>query len=358
MLQAAEEEAFDLYRSFMFSTGIREQYMPNMEKLKLQLYQLTRLVHDRLPKLYQHFNNHNVEPFLYATPWFLALFSTQFTPEFAMRALDHVLLHGVAMIFKIMLSLLQLGEHALCQLNTFEQILDYLQTELPRTSSERADEVLLLACGFAVPAEELHRLAEEYAALQDSAKRLSGSWEDDGGQNDGGNSSAAPSAPTSPSHARHVAQRQQLQQRITQLRLAALDKEAQLQEVKREAEGYRQQVNHAKSALQTLRNEVTTAQLEAAAARQEADKLKRQNGKLRARLLAAGLSVEVDDDDQQAPEAEAADGSSAGRPRSLSQHAHSQSHGHKSEAGMLEVPVTSNRVDSRASAHHDDEEDE
>ena len=67
-----------------------------MATLKVQLYQLNRLILDHLPGISAQLQDYNVEPFLYATSWFLTLFCSQFPLEFCNFVLDNVLLEGVS----------------------------------------------------------------------------------------------------------------------------------------------------------------------------------------------------------------------------------------------------------------------
>ena len=54
---------------------------------QLQLYQLSRLLHDVLPTLHSHLTGHEITPFYYAAPWFLTLFSSQFPIAFVARVM-------------------------------------------------------------------------------------------------------------------------------------------------------------------------------------------------------------------------------------------------------------------------------
>jgi TBC1 domain-containing protein 4 len=81
----SEESAFFLLRHLMFRRGLRRQYLPDMAALQVQLYQLSRLLHDQHPDLYLHFDKHEVAPTLYAAPWILTLFASQFPLGFVTR---------------------------------------------------------------------------------------------------------------------------------------------------------------------------------------------------------------------------------------------------------------------------------
>lgn len=80
-----ESHAFLLLRHLMFRRGLRLQYLPDMIGLQVKLYQLSRLLHDQLPDLYSHFDLYEVAPTLYAAPWLLTIFSSQFPLGFVTR---------------------------------------------------------------------------------------------------------------------------------------------------------------------------------------------------------------------------------------------------------------------------------
>lgn len=52
---------------------------------QIQIYQLSRLLHDYHRDLYNHFEEHEICPSLYAAPWFLTLFASQFPLGFVSR---------------------------------------------------------------------------------------------------------------------------------------------------------------------------------------------------------------------------------------------------------------------------------
>jgi len=86
----AEDQAFFLLRHLMFRRGLRKLYLPDMAALQLHLYQLSRLLHDRLPAIYNHFDKHEVSPTLYAAPWLLTLFASQFPLGFVTRVFGKI----------------------------------------------------------------------------------------------------------------------------------------------------------------------------------------------------------------------------------------------------------------------------
>uniref|UniRef100_A0A8C1IJF5 TBC1 domain family, member 4 n=1 Tax=Cyprinus carpio TaxID=7962 RepID=A0A8C1IJF5_CYPCA len=85
LLHMSEEQAFDTLKFLMYDLGIRRQYRPDMISLQIQMYQLSRLLHDYHRNLYTHLEEHEICPSLYAAPWFLTLFASQFQLGFVAR---------------------------------------------------------------------------------------------------------------------------------------------------------------------------------------------------------------------------------------------------------------------------------
>lgn len=84
-LQCEEEQAFNLLKHLMFRRQMRSNYLPDMKQFQLQLYQLSRLVRDHIPDLYEWLDKNEVSPTLYAAPWILTVFSSQFPLGFVTR---------------------------------------------------------------------------------------------------------------------------------------------------------------------------------------------------------------------------------------------------------------------------------
>lgn len=83
--QMSEEQAFFMLRHLMFRRHLRAQYLPDMVMLQVQLYQLSRLIHDNHPDLYTHLDKYEVAPTLFAAPWILTIFASQFPLGFVTR---------------------------------------------------------------------------------------------------------------------------------------------------------------------------------------------------------------------------------------------------------------------------------
>lgn len=170
LLHMDEADAFYALRHLMFRRGLRAHYLPDMAALQVRLYQLSRLLHDRLPELYAHLDTHEVAPTLYAAPWLLTLFASQFPLGVVARVFDVLFVEGADVVFRVALALLSHHCDALLACDSFEQIMDFLKCRLPDIDAVLLDKVMGKA--LAASSEVAARLNEyrvEYQVLQEEA---------------------------------------------------------------------------------------------------------------------------------------------------------------------------------------------
>ncbi|XP_029314527.1 TBC1 domain family member 4 isoform X2 [Cottoperca gobio] len=166
LLHMCEEQAFDTLKFLMYDLGIRQQFRPDMVSLQVQMYQLSRLLHDYHRELYNHFEEHEICPSLYAAPWFLTLFASQFPLNFVSRVFDFVFVEGTGVIFKVALCLLSSHEGEIVECDTFESIVDYLKTTLPALTQTQMEQTIVKAMEIDI-SKQLHAYEVEYHVLQD-----------------------------------------------------------------------------------------------------------------------------------------------------------------------------------------------
>ena len=85
-----EEQAFMLLCKLMEDGRylLREMYKANFENLQVRFHQLTCLIQDNLPDLYAHFDDLKVECHMFASQWFLTLFTAKFPLYLVFRIMD------------------------------------------------------------------------------------------------------------------------------------------------------------------------------------------------------------------------------------------------------------------------------
>lgn len=112
-----EEEAFAVLVKLMQDYRMRDMFKPTMAELGVCMYQLESLVAEHLPDLSQHFQSQNFHTSMYASSWFLTLFTTALSLQLACRVMDIFLSEGMEIIFKLALAMLVLGKEELMSLD-------------------------------------------------------------------------------------------------------------------------------------------------------------------------------------------------------------------------------------------------
>ncbi|XP_056611491.1 TBC1 domain family member 4 isoform X2 [Triplophysa dalaica] len=166
LLHMSEEQAFDTLKFLMYDLGIRRQYRPDMISLQIQMYQLSRLLHDYHRNLYTHLEEQEICPSLYAAPWFLTLFASQFPLGFVACIFDLLFVQGTDVIFKVALCLLSSHEGEILECDGFESIVDFLKSTIPTLTHSQMEEIIAKAIEMDI-SKQLHAYEVEYHVLQD-----------------------------------------------------------------------------------------------------------------------------------------------------------------------------------------------
>ncbi|KAL4230457.1 domain member [Mactra antiquata] len=166
LMHMEETVAFEAWKHVMYNLGLRKQYRPNMIALQIQLYQLTRLLHDNYKDLYDHFEIHEIAPTLYAAPWFLTLFASQFPLGFVARVFDLIFIQGSEVIFKVALVLLGNHKELIIQCNSFETIMEFIKTTLPEMGMIQMERVINQVFDLDV-SKQLQSYEVEYHVLKE-----------------------------------------------------------------------------------------------------------------------------------------------------------------------------------------------
>ncbi|XP_032592680.1 TBC1 domain family member 4 isoform X2 [Drosophila grimshawi] len=166
LLHCDEASAFQLLKHLMFCRNMRTKYLPDMKKFQLQLYQLSRLVKDHLPDLYVWLDQNDVSPTLYAAPWILTVFSSQFPLGFVARIFDLVFLESSDVIFKFAIAMLSVHKQQLLARDNFEEIMDYLKSVVPKMESHSMEQIMKLVFTLDI-GKQLAEYNVEYNVLQE-----------------------------------------------------------------------------------------------------------------------------------------------------------------------------------------------
>ncbi|KAK1175338.1 TBC1 domain family member 1-like [Acipenser oxyrinchus oxyrinchus] len=166
LLHMSEEDAFEMLKFLMYDVGLRKQYRPDMIILQIQMYELSRLLHDYHRDLYNLLEEYEIGPSLYAAPWFLTIFASQFPLGFVARVFDMIFLQGAEVIFKVALSLLGSHKPLILQHDNLETIVDFIKTTLPNLGLVQMEKTIIQVFEMDI-SKQLQAYEVEYHVLQD-----------------------------------------------------------------------------------------------------------------------------------------------------------------------------------------------
>uniref|UniRef100_A0A8I3NMR4 Rab GTPase-activating protein 1 n=2 Tax=Canidae TaxID=9608 RepID=A0A8I3NMR4_CANLF len=168
LLHMPEEQAFSVLVKIMFDYGLRELFKQNFEDLHCKFYQLERLMQEYIPDLYNHFLDISLEAHMYASQWFLTLFTAKFPLYMVFHIIDLLLCEGISVIFNVALGLLKTSKDDLL-LTDFEGALKFFRVQLPKRyrSEENAKKLMELACSMKISQKKLKKYEKEYHTMRE-----------------------------------------------------------------------------------------------------------------------------------------------------------------------------------------------
>ncbi|XP_069370157.1 rab GTPase-activating protein 1 isoform X2 [Paralichthys olivaceus] len=172
LLHMPEEQAFSVLVKIMFDYGLRDLFKQNFEDLHCKFFQLERLMQEYIPDLYNHFLNVGLEAHMYASQWFLTLFTAKFPLYMVFHIIDLLLCEGISVIFNVALSLLKTSKDDLIQTD-FEGALKFFRVPVPKRyrSEENAKKLMELACSMKISQKKLKKFEKEYHTIREQQEQ-------------------------------------------------------------------------------------------------------------------------------------------------------------------------------------------
>jgi len=164
-----EEETFAVLVKLMQDYRMREMFKPSMAELGLCMYQLEVLVQEHIPDLYGHFQSQSIHTNLYASSWFLTLFTTSLPIHLSCRIMDCFLADGIEAIFRLALALLMLGKNELL-VQDMEGVIRYFQKDMPANFEADPEGVIHLAFSIKINQKKMKKLEKEYTTMKTKEK--------------------------------------------------------------------------------------------------------------------------------------------------------------------------------------------
>ncbi|KAL2727122.1 ecotropic viral integration site 5 isoform X6 [Vespula squamosa] len=174
MQQMPEEEAFAVLVALMQEYRLRDMFKPSMAELGVCMYQLEHLVADTHPELHAHFTAQGFHTSMYASSWFLTLFTTALGLPLACRIFDVFLSEGMEIIFKVALAMLHLGKEDLLSLDMEGMLkscntkysMQFFQKQLPSKAEKDPDVLMNLAYSMKINPKRMKKLEKDYTVLK------------------------------------------------------------------------------------------------------------------------------------------------------------------------------------------------
>lgn len=129
LLYMSEEDAFWLLVALLkgaVHAPMEGLYQVGLPLVQQYLFQFEQLVKEHLPRLGEHFSQEMINPSMYASQWFITVFSYSFPFHFALRIWDVFLNEGVKIVFQVGLALLRYCHDELIKL-PFEKLVHALR---------------------------------------------------------------------------------------------------------------------------------------------------------------------------------------------------------------------------------------
>ncbi|GFV39047.1 rab GTPase-activating protein 1 [Trichonephila clavipes] len=169
LLHMPEEEAFGVLLKIMFDYHTRDMFRNAFEELHLKFYQLRKLMEDHMPGLVSHFDDLGIEVHMFASQWFLTLFTAKFPLITVFYIIDLFLLDGMDVIFQVALALLMLSQKELLALD-FEGVLKHFRVSLPKKYRTEDSAKLLIHSAIKIKVKKLKKYEKEYAIFKEQEK--------------------------------------------------------------------------------------------------------------------------------------------------------------------------------------------
>ncbi|CRL02912.1 CLUMA_CG015881, isoform A [Clunio marinus] len=171
LLHMPEEESFSVLVSIMYDYGLRELYKTNFENLSLRLFQFTCMLRDQSPDLYEHFATQKVEVHMFASQWFLTLFTARFPLPFVFQCIDLFLLDGINVLFQIAFALLSVCRKDLLS-KDFESILKYIRNTLPKKFRVESQVSKLIKLASECKVKKLKKYEDEFVIQKEENEKF------------------------------------------------------------------------------------------------------------------------------------------------------------------------------------------
>ena len=159
-----EESSFYMLHSLMKKYDLENIYYDDFPGLKKKFYILLSLQKKHIPKIYKVFRRDGILPSMYASNWFITLFTRNVDFSIVLRIFDCFLLEGFKVIYRITLALLKLKENVFCK-GKAGCSLPLIQSVPDKVN---VDDLFKTAFGFQISRNYIEKCEEEFEKNKDN----------------------------------------------------------------------------------------------------------------------------------------------------------------------------------------------
>lgn len=158
LMQMDEENAFFMLINLMENYQVRGYFVQGMSRVYQSLYKMVSLLKFFEPSLWTHFSDIEFSPQIYATQWFMTLYTCSFPIETVLRIWDCLLFEGPKIIFRVSLGFFKIHKNQLKNLD-FDKL---LRTVRELEKEVDADTLIKAAFSINLSRKKLLELDREY----------------------------------------------------------------------------------------------------------------------------------------------------------------------------------------------------
>lgn len=159
-----EESAFYTLHSIMKKYEMEGFYLPGLPALKKHFYVLLCLMKKHVPKVYDILYRNDIVPTLYASEWFITLFTREVEFDILVRIFDVFFLEGFKVIYRFSLAFLKIKQYDIIR---SESELSDLMNEVKRVyDGVQVDELFEEAFKLSISRKYIRQCEEQYERVK------------------------------------------------------------------------------------------------------------------------------------------------------------------------------------------------
>jgi len=160
-----EERTFFMLHTLIKKYELEGIYLPGFNELKKKFYVLLNLEKKFIPKIYEILKRDDVYISIYASEWFLCLFSKDLKPGILVRIIDVFLYEGFKVIYRFSLAFIKLKEEELIERRSGVDSTFLIMENCLKNVN--IDELWKIAFGFSISKKLIESFEKEYDKVKD-----------------------------------------------------------------------------------------------------------------------------------------------------------------------------------------------